>query len=111
MMNDFVKMLILSYLKEKKADYSLIELHDLLGVSMSKLDEWIDELIDSKLIMYNERTLLTPSFEGRILLINSKMEKYKFEINEEDNNERKTSEDDVYLSKSFFKSKWRGRED
>ena len=74
-MDDFVKMLILAYLKEKKANYSLIELHELLGVSMSKLDDYLDELFDSKLVMYNEKTLLSLSFEGRILLLNNKMEK------------------------------------
>jgi hypothetical protein len=112
--DDFLVPLILAYFKEYGTSYSLIDLHDLIGVSMSKLDHSIDELFDDGFLEYNSDNLMSLSFKGRMLLKDTPMEQYSFRSgmvsSDADEMIEKWETDKPYPIRCFSKNKWRGSE-
>ena len=112
MLDEFTMLLILAYFKELKEDYSLSELKELLGVSLETLDENIEELLNNGILHINEKSLISLTHKGRIVLMNSKMENYSFKSDIYDSELLKETWpiSKPYSVHKFKRFKWRGSE-
>lgn len=108
---EYIELLILSYFKNHSEEYSLQKLRSLLGISFSQLDEIIDEMISNGLLIYDD-FILRISFEGRIKLMKSSMERYE-QVSEIEIREQLLKEpwpiDKPYMVKRFSRKKWRNK--
>lgn len=56
-MESFHHLLVLAYFKEKKTQYSIAELTELLGASIDHVEELLTELMSTGYLAYNEGLL------------------------------------------------------
>ena len=73
----FRKLLTLAYFREHNDDYSRSELRDVLGVTLSTIEQIIDSLITEEYLEV-DNCMIRLTLKGRIKLINSKLENYSF---------------------------------
>ena len=74
---DFRKLLVLSYFKIVKDDYSLYEIARVLGLSVVETDKIISSLIAEGKLNYNEN-ILRLTVRGRVSLQNTTVDHYSF---------------------------------
>lgn len=106
-MDEYLKLLLLSYFKSHTDEYDLIELNRQIGMPFAQFMDFIDTVVDEGLIAYSNYKL-TLTFKGRMKLLHSQMEYYC----EVDNIEclffdEKWNINTPYLVRTFSKKKWR----
>lgn len=106
-MSDFIQLIILAYFKEYKSNYSIVDLSNRIGCSIGKTMEYLENLINKELLIY-ESDLLRLTLKGRITIFENSMDNYSFEQNtlNGDRIENLTVEQ-VYCPHEFSKEKWR----
>lgn len=83
-MNEYLKLLILAYFREKDKDYSLQELSTLIGVNLIMLDNILEDLFEKQFLLYKERMIIL-THKGRLKLMNSNLEEYNFSMDNFEN--------------------------
>ncbi|QOX65113.1 hypothetical protein FRZ06_18065 [Anoxybacterium hadale] len=78
-MDEYLRLLMLAYFKEKKEKYSLYELRKNLGIAESYTLELINQLLEDGLLEI-KNNLLSLSHKGRIFLMNNSLDWFSFEI-------------------------------
>lgn len=78
-MNDFQKGYILAYFKDHPRNYSFGFLAKNLGVSVSKIDDIIAELITETQLKYNTDNMLELTPQGRLSILNNQTDYLSFE--------------------------------
>ncbi len=76
-MDNYLKLMILAYFKEKQDHYSIYDVMRTLGISISKLDSLLDELIENDLLKY-DANILGLTKKGRLQLVNKSIDYYKY---------------------------------
>lgn len=77
-MNNYSISLFLSYLKEKKENYSINELMRILGYTVKQMDEFISYLLSKKYIKYvNSLLCVTP--KGFTFLISKNQDEFSIQ--------------------------------
>lgn len=104
-MNDYIKLLILSYFKQGNGKYSFLELAKQFGITLSTLDCYLDELIDSNELQY-DNYLLTLSPKGSLTLVNSCADYFDFSDQYTDSividKKSAWAADKLYIPKNFL---------
>lgn len=75
---DLISLFILSFFKQKKDDYSFMDLASLLGLPINVIDDNLRLLIESDYLKYNEDNLLSLTLNGRIALSKTEIENINF---------------------------------
>lgn len=104
-MNDFKNMLILSYFFQYKNDYLLSKLQVILGLTTLQLENRILELIDCKMLEYNNN-LLSITTKGIQKVVSNNFDSFPFEINNELISldvGKAIKIDDIYIPNNFLK--------
>lgn len=102
-MPDYIELLILSYFKQFR-EYSYQEISELLGMPMVLVDEHINKMFSNNLLEYRDN-MLALSFKGRIILQESVMEDYSFDVTNSKIDgfiEKAWQIDDIYIPKRFL---------
>ena len=108
--SEYIVLLILAYFREKAGDYSLCDLSDKIGLSISELSFFLEDMINANLLQYNDINLLTITEQGLKIVNASRLRYYSFNTRIADlyETEEKIGIDDIYVAKGFSKRKWRG---
>lgn len=80
-MDDFLKGIILAYFKSHKNEYSFAALAALLGISLSRMDDIIEGLLQEEMLEYNKSHMLSLSPKGRLAILNQKVDSITFSDN------------------------------
>lgn len=105
-MDEYIELLILSYFREYKEEYSLTDLKENLGVSFSMLDEFLGQLITEKKLIYSDN-MLQLTEKGLIVLLTSRMKNYYFQSQKEYEIQQ-GDQRQIWKIRGFSKKKWRG---
>ena len=105
-MDEYIELLILSYFREYKEEYSLTDLKENLGVSFSMLDEFLGQLITEKKLIYSDN-MLQLTEKGLIVLLTSRMKNYYFQSQKEYEIQQ-GDQSQIGKIRGFSKKKWRG---
>ena len=107
-MNEYLKLLILSYFKDHVEEYSFEELMHIIGVSTIQFDKIIDEIFEDELLKYDGVKIVL-TFKGRVMLMNSSMEEYSYDNYDMDELffDEKWPLDKPFLVNGFSRAKWR----
>ena len=105
-MDEYLELLIFSYFREYKEEYSLTDLKDNLGVIFSRLDEYLGQLITEKKLIYSGN-MLQLTEKGLIILLTSRMKNYYFQLQKEYEIQQ-SDQKQTWKIRGFSKKKWRG---
>ena len=107
-MDEYVRLLILAYFREHSKGYTIEELCMMIGLFSEQANCFIDRLLEEGFLEY-KGYLLSISLKGRILLMHSKLEDYRFTADLKRELFKADAIDVKYISlSSFAKEKWFG---
>ena len=106
-MNDYCISLALTYFKEKRQDYIISELSELLGYNKIQVENLLSVLIDKNYLEYNESLLLSITGKGLTYLIAHNKAEMILKTDEIKptyiNPDTAISSEDPYVPRCFFK--------
>ena len=104
-MDDYLKLLILAYFKQSQI-YSISSIASMLGTSLQKTSNLIDDLLEKKYLIYSN-SLLQLSDMGRLQIQNHDVDYLRFDSNEfqvpKVNPSEAWPQDRIYIPKKFLK--------
>lgn len=115
-MIEYDKIIILIYIKTYNDTYSYEFIRDYLGFTYTKLDHFIDSMIDEGILKYNEKIILQVTDKGQEILKQFNLDDisfeylmvdYKEEVMKEIKIEDKLGINDIYIPK-YFNEKFKG---
>lgn len=103
---DLISLFILSFFKQKKDDYSFMELASVLGLPINVIDDTLKSLIESDYLKYNENNLLSLTSSGQVALSKTDIENVDFSqcnIHPKIIKNEPWALDKIYIPKGFTK--------
>ena len=104
-MTEYRILLALQYFKEYRESYSISSLMQKLGLTLKQVDSLIDQMIDKKLLKYEDYLLIITE-KGRRIIIANNMQYYKIDNNHQNNKifiDKALSLDSPYVPNRFSK--------